>query len=119
MSALDVEAFRERLLEERGRVLAAIDYLQKENPGTEEEAEPAAGNHLAESASITLGREIDYTLEENASHVLSEIEAALGRLDGGTFGICQRCGNPIAEERLEALPWATLCIDCKRKEERG
>ena len=63
--------------------------------------------------------EMASTLEQNSSHLLEEIEAALGRIDDGTFGTCQRCGNAISEERLEALPWATLCIDCKRKQERG
>ena len=59
------------------------------------------------------------TLEENSNHVLSEIDAALGRIEEGDYGECRRCGNPIGEDRLEALPWATLCIDCKRKQERG
>ncbi len=116
---LDVETLRERLLDERERIVAAIDYLHQENPGTEEETETPLDNHLAENASNTLDREIDYTLEENASHVLSEIEGALRRIEEGGFGTCERCGKPIAEERLEALPRATLCIDCKRKEERG
>jgi RNA polymerase-binding transcription factor len=46
------------------------------------------------------------------------IDAALARIDAGTYGICVNCGSQIAPERLEAMPWATLCIDCKRKEER-
>ena len=59
------------------------------------------------------------TLEENSTHVLTEIDGALDRIENGTYGVCQRCGNSIGEERLESLPWATLCIDCKRKQERG
>ena len=59
------------------------------------------------------------TLEENSTHVLGEIDGALARIDEGTYGTCQRCGDSIAEERLEALPWAMLCIDCKRKQERS
>jgi RNA polymerase-binding protein DksA len=76
-------------------------------------------NHLAETASVTLDREIDYTLEENAEHVLSAIDSALARIDEGSFGICRTCGQPIAQERLQALPYTTQCIDCKRREERG
>ena len=68
---------------------------------------------------MTIDREMDYSLEENSVHVLKEIDAALGRLDDGTFGKCTRCGKQIGEERLEAMPYATLCIDCKRLEERG
>jgi DnaK suppressor protein len=49
--------------------------------------------------------------------VLAEIEAALKRIDDGTYGICTNCGKEIPPERLEARPWATLCIDCKRQRE--
>ena len=120
--ALDTARFREELLEERRRVLDAISYLHEENPGSiegeTEEVSPDS-NHMAETASVTLDREIDYTLEENSEHVLSAIEAALVKIEDGTFGICETCGRPIGEERLAAMPWATQCIDCKRREERG
>ena len=119
---VDVDQFRTTLLDERNRVERAIEYLHQENPGTlEDETEEIFGtndNHLGDAASGTLDREIDYTLEENSEQVLSQIDAALERIDDGTFGTCSNCGQPIAEERLEARPWATLCIDCKRKEER-
>ena len=64
-------------------------------------------------------RELDEGLEENAEHLIEEIEAALRRIDDGTYGTCVVCGKPIGEERLEAVPYATLCIDDKRKQERG
>lgn len=122
MSAVDTEAFRRRLLDERQRVLDAIENIHTENPGsiTEETEELSfQDNHLGDVATATFDREMASTLEENSAHVLAEIDAALARIDDGTYGTCQRCGNPIAEDRLEALPWATLCIDCKRKQERG
>lgn len=116
-----MDRFRELLLEERSRVAAAIDYLHEENPGSIEDETQAAGsdNHLAETASATLDREIDYSLEENSEHVLAAIDEALRRIADGTFGACARCGNPIGEARLEAMPYATKCIDCKRLEERA
>ena len=46
---------------------------------------------------------------------LRDVERALEKLDAGGYGICERCGNLIGADRLEAIPWATLCIDCKRK----
>jgi RNA polymerase-binding protein DksA len=121
VSALDTSEFRTRLEDERRRVLAAIEYLHQENPGTieEETNEMPLDNHLAENATVTFDREIDYTLEENSEHVLAAINGALGRIEAGTYGRCERCGQPIAEERLRAIPYATLCIDCKRKDERG
>ncbi|TML41270.1 MAG: hypothetical protein E6F93_02770 [Actinobacteria bacterium] len=111
---IDTEHFRTRLEDERQKVRNAIDYLHKESPGAPDEitgdlAMGPGDNHLADIATETVDREIDYTLEENSGNVLREIEAALKRIDDGTFGICSTCGNPIEPERLEHLPWATLC----------
>jgi RNA polymerase-binding protein DksA len=122
MSALDTQHFRERLEDERRRVLDAIENIHTENPGSisdETEELTYQDNHLGDVATATFDREMASTLEENSTHVLAAIDEALARIEEGTFGVCQRCGNPIAEERLEALPWAILCIDCKRKQERG
>jgi YteA family regulatory protein len=119
--SVDTDRFREALLEERTRVQAALENLQEETSGTlsEDAGEQSAyDNHLADTATETYDRELDYTLEENSQHVLAEIEAALKRIEEGTYGICSNCGNQIPEERLEALPWATLCIDCQRDLER-
>jgi RNA polymerase-binding protein DksA len=120
--AVDTDHFRQKLLEERQRVSDAIAYLHEENPGSiSDETQETGGvdNHLADTATVTVDREIDYTLEENSEHVLGEIDAALKRLDDGTFGTCTNCGKEIETERLEYLPYATLCIDCKRQQERG
>ena len=120
--SVDTESFRQRLVEERQRVLDAIDNIHAENPGSIGEETEELGfhdNHLGDIATATFDREMASTLEENSTHVLTEIDGALGRIENGTYGVCQRCGNSIGEERLEALPWATLCIDCKRKQERG
>ena len=121
MSAIDTDRFRDVLLQERQRVQAAIDNLHEENPGsiTDETGEESVyDNHIADTATVTYDRELDYTLEENSEHVLAEIDAALKRIDDGTYGRCTNCGKQIAPERLEARPWATLCIDCQRQRER-
>src|SRR5262245_65870235 len=106
--AVEVDRFRDLLEEERQRVVDAIEYLHKENPGSieDETDDETTDNHLAETATVTLDREIDYTLEENSEHVLSSIEGALVRIQEGTYGQCGNCGNPIAEERRAAIPWA-------------
>ena len=121
MTSIDTERFRAALLDERKRVEHAIATLRSEHPGSlDEEVEeiPATGdNHLAETATATLGREIDYTLGDNAQQVISEIDAALQRIEDGTYGTCVNCGREIPRERLEANPWASLCIDCKRRAE--
>jgi RNA polymerase-binding protein DksA len=120
VSVIDTDRFRTMLQEERGRVAAAIDNLHNEHPGSisDESGEDAVyDNHLADTATETYDRELDYSLEENAEHVLAEIDAALKRIDNGTYGQCTNCGNQIPEERLEARPYATLCIGCQRQRE--
>jgi RNA polymerase-binding protein DksA len=119
--AVDTMRFRDLLQEERQKVLEAIEFLHAENPGSlkDETEESTVDNHLADTATVTLDREIDYTLEENSEHVLKAIDRALAKVEAGTFGICESCSQPIAEERLLAIAYATQCIDCKRREERG
>jgi RNA polymerase-binding protein DksA len=123
VTSIDTEGFRNALLQERRRVEHALATLRREHPGSlDEEVEEIAAtsdNHLAETATATLGREIDYTLGDNAEQVLSEIDAALRRIEDGTYGTCVNCGRQIPRERLEAYPWASLCIDCKRRSEGG
>jgi len=123
MSAtIDYDHFRKRLLDERKRVVDAIENIHAENPGSiadETEELSFQDNHLGDVATATFDREMASTLEDNSTHVLTEIDAALARIDEGTFGTCERCGKEIGAERLEALPWATLCIEDKRKQERG
>ncbi|MFL5950648.1 MAG: TraR/DksA C4-type zinc finger protein [Gaiellaceae bacterium] len=121
MSAIDTDHFRKVLLQERERVAAAIQNLQEDHAGTlsdEAGEESAYDNHLADTATETYDRELDYSLEENSEHVLAEIDAALKRIDDGTYGICTNRGEQIPVERLEARPYATLCIDCQRERER-
>jgi RNA polymerase-binding transcription factor len=116
----DVDRFRETLESERARLRHAVQAVHHDGSLLEETGDLAigSGDHLADSASETYMRELDEGLEENAEHLLVEIEAALERIEAGTYGLCSVCGRPIGEERLEAVPYATLCIDDKRAEER-
>ena len=116
---MNTDRYRDELLAERQRVSTSIQHLHEEGSLEEETEEETYDNHLADSATATLNREIDYSLEENSGHVLTSIDEALERIESGTFGTCGRCGKPIAEERLDAIPYANRCIDCKRLEERG
>jgi RNA polymerase-binding protein DksA len=113
------------LLEERrGALVEALERLHKENSGSLEDetgelVSGSADQHLADTATETLEREIGNTLEQHDERLLGAIDTALERIENGTYGKCVNCGAQIPEERLEAMPWATLCIECKRKEERG
>lgn len=118
---METERFRKTLLDERERLSATVEHLHETNSNSleDETEEETWDNHLADSATATLDREIDYTLEENADNLLRAIDEALQRIENGTYGICERCGQKIAEERLDAIPYATRCIDCQRLVERG
>ena len=120
MSSTDTDEFRTLLEQERKRLTSAVGFLHDENPGTIEEelGEVGSGgtdNHLGDTASATFDRELDQGLEEGAQQTLAEIEAALKRIEDGTYGICEVCGKPIGEERLRAIPWAKLCIEDQRR----
>jgi DnaK suppressor protein len=119
--SIDVDKARTRLLDERERVLAEVSVLQDDLSHSIEESFDEDGNdsHLADSATETVDREIEQSLGDNAEHLLASIDEALGRIDAGTYGSCVRCGKPIGDERLAALPYAAKCIECKRLEERG
>jgi DnaK suppressor protein len=73
----------------------------------------------AAAATQVFEQQRDLALRERNEIQLEAIEGALQRLDDGTFGTCARCGRPIAAERLEALPWASHCIECQRAVGRG
>ena len=73
----------------------------------------------ATAASQVFEQQRDLALRDRNQEHLGQVEAALRRLDEGTFGACVRCGRPVAAERLEALPWAAHCIDCQRIVGRG
>jgi DnaK suppressor protein len=120
MTTIDTSELRVRLEEERARLSNAVDFLHAENPGSLEDelGEVGSGgtdNHLGDTASATYDRGLDQGLEEGAQQTLKEVEAALRRLDDGSYGMCQICGKPIGVERLRALPWARLCIDDQRR----
>lgn len=100
-----LEAERARMLEELAEEI--------EPPGQMTYgSQAAAATHVAE-------QQRDLALRERAEQHLAAVDAALRRIDEGRFGLCRRCGRPIADERLEALPWAAECIDCQRLEDRG
>jgi RNA polymerase-binding protein DksA len=72
----------------------------------------------ADAGSKTFEREHEMSLSNNSRDLLVQVERALGRLDAGTYGRCEECGNAIPKARLQAFPRATLCVTCKQREER-
>ncbi len=104
---------------ELARLQEEVDTIAREGHETLSEAsgENNYRDHMADQGSATFSRELDMTLEENTRDVLLAVRHALTRMDEGTYYSCERCGVEIGEERLKALPTATLCITCKAAEE--
>jgi DnaK suppressor protein len=112
MTAVDPAAARAALLAERERLRSGL---------AEDVAAPDQMTYgsQAAAASQVFEQQRDLALREKNEQHLEQVEAALARLDAGTYGRCVRCGEPIAAERLEALPWAAHCIGCQRIVGRG
>ncbi len=118
--AIDTADVRAKLQEERTRLLTEIAALTKADFESERDREgrTGRGNHMAEDASETFEHEKSLALLANLRSLQSQVERALAKLDQGTYGVCDDCGKPIGVERLAAIPYAALCIDCKAKRER-
>jgi DnaK suppressor protein len=106
MDGIDAAAIRAALLAERKHLAGDLgEAIQA--PG-----QMTYGSQAA-AATQVFEQQRDLALRDRASQQLELVEAALARLEAGTFGTCVRCGKPIAPARLEALPWAAHCIDCQ------
>ncbi len=115
---MDTEAARQGLLAARRRleqVWEAADHL---SAGAREAAErelSSADQHPAELATETMERELDQSVVIHAQSEIADIDAALRKLEDGTYGRCEECGQSITEARLEAMPAARYCIDDQAK----
>src|SRR5919204_5887148 len=117
----DLEEFRTALERERRELQAQLSELEESSfstPQSDISGEVAFDEEYADSGTATFERERDLSLENNVRDLLVKIEKALGRLDDGSFGICERCGKPIEKARIKALPYANLCIKDKQAETR-
>ena len=111
MDAVDLEPYRTTLLAERARLL-------EERGATIIAPDPMTSGSPAAAASQVFAQQRDLALRDRADQQLALVDAALDRIEAGTFGVCARCGEAIAPERLEALPWAPRCIECQRIADR-
>ena len=82
------------------------------------DAGEGAGDDQADAGTKTFEREHEMSLAANSRDMLEQTSRALARIDAGTYGVCESCGNPIGKRRLQAFPRATLCMTCKQREER-
>lgn len=116
------QGIRERLERERTDLQARIEASQADVAamGQYEDGEQATlGNHPADGGTELYEQEQRLTVEQASREILMQVEHALERLNTGAYGVCEICGEPIAPERLEALPYTTLCIRCQAEQERS
>lgn len=113
MNKTTLTHYRDRLLRLRRELAGEVTSLREEGltlgtDGTQDVADDAAN---------TYARQMLLGMSERERGVLREIDAALDRIDDGAFGTCDDCGEKIGEARLKALPYATLCVECKAERE--
>ena len=95
-----------------------VEKQESELSGLMRDAGDGAGHDQADMGATSFERDHELTVLSNERDKLAQIDRALARIDDGTYGVCESCGNPIGKMRLMAFPRATLCLTCKQREER-
>ncbi|WP_028658802.1 TraR/DksA family transcriptional regulator [Nocardioides insulae] len=106
------------LREQQGHSLAFLTAQEAELSGLMKDSGDGAGHDQADMGATSFERDHELTVVSSERDKLAQIERALGRIDHGTYGVCESCGQPIGKMRLMAFPRATLCMTCKQREER-
>ncbi len=121
LSTAEMDSFRRLLLEIRHRLAGVVDNMEKE--AMRKNRTDAAGDlslmpiHMADIGTDAYEQEFTIGLIENSTETLREIDAALERIQNGTYGICQATQKPIGKARLKVMPWARYCVAHERAEE--
>lgn len=118
LTKTQIDKLRQELLDERATLLDQVEDLDAE-ADVNNWREGGFDDDPADAGSASFERETAQSLSNHARRMLAQIDEALRRMDAGNYGTCERCGNAIEAARLEALPYATLCMDCKRRDETG
>jgi DnaK suppressor protein len=121
LPATDIEAFRQLLLQTRRQLLGDVDHMESEALNTSRS--DASGDlslmpiHMADIGTDNYEREFTIGLIENETETLREIDAALDRIEKGTYGMCEATHKPIGKSRLKVMPWARYCVTHERSKE--
>ena len=112
--AIDLAVMRKRLEEKQAEIQRHIAALTGNAAPPEDAIQASDGVVEPEEEAVDLQQtDVDQAVLDNEKALLAEVQQALARIDNGTYGICTNCGQPIPEERLEAIPWASLCVTCE------
>jgi RNA polymerase-binding protein DksA len=116
-SDLDINHFLELLYEERDRLEEELEQVRSSPTDIEnaipEEGEGGGEEDTADMASALMDKEMDLSVEDEIDDMLAQVDHALTKIEEGTYGICDISGNSIPKSRLEAIPWASLTVECQ------
>jgi RNA polymerase-binding protein DksA len=121
LSSKTLDRLRQKLIEEKQRLAQQADELtaEAEQLATEREAgDTQFDEESGEGDTVNVERERDLLLSASARQVIEEIDEALARMKKNNYGVCKYAGRKLPLERLEAIPWANVCVDCKARAER-
>jgi DnaK suppressor protein len=114
----EISKIREQLAEEAAELRVEIERAESDIADRLGDAVRDAGDDQADIGAKAYEREHELALTYNARELLAQTERALARIEAGTYGSCESCGEPIGKARLQAFSRATLCVSCKQREER-
>ena len=117
-TAEELSQVRDELESEAVGLRAEIDKTAADMADRLSDSVRDAGDDEADAGTKTFERELEMSLAQNAQDLLDQGERARGRIDAGTYGVCESCGKAIGKARLQAFPRATLCVECKQRQER-
>jgi DnaK suppressor protein len=112
MKSADLRFFKELLIKQRSEILNKADSFKHDSI-----MESSAQGDEGDLAVSELSLSISLRLQERQAHLLQKIDRALGKIEEGSFGLCEQCEEELNINRLKARPVATLCISCKEEQE--
>jgi DnaK suppressor protein len=114
----EVAELQQELGSEASRLRTEIQTSEEAVSGLMRDSGDGAGDDQVDAGTKNISREHELSLAANAREMLEQTERARVRLAGTGFGLCESCGQPIGKARVQAFPRATLCVQCKQKQER-
>lgn len=123
MKKEELKSYKDRLLVLRARLRGDVNQLA--DAALKKNGSEASGNlssmpiHMADIGSDNFEQEFNLSLMESEESVLAQIEQALERVEEGSYGVCEECGVKIPKARLNAIPYAAMCVKCAQKLEEG
>lgn len=121
MRKREMARFKQKLLEDRKRIMAELKEIASNISAANDEAENSSSysNHMADLGTDAMEREKNFLYASQDRIQLERIEVALRRIDDANYGVCEACGKNIPLKRLEAVPDATLCVSCQEQLEKS